>query len=176
LHNALAGGKEGPFGVHLPSGEPGYLYDIARRYRKEGVPLIVVAGKEYGSGSSRDWAAKGPLLLGVRAVIAESFERIHRTNLVGMGILPLQFLPGENLGTLGLTGRESFSIRGIADGLAPRSRMQVVARADDGVAITFDVTCRIDGPIELDYYRNGGILPAVLRRLAREGAADTAAS
>ena len=172
LHNALAGDREGPYGVHLPSGEAGFLYDIARRYRKEGVPLIVVAGKEYGSGSSRDWAAKGPLLLGVRAVIAESFERIHRTNLVGMGILPLQFLPGENLAALGLSGRESFSIRGVAEGLAPRSRMQVVARADDGVAITFDVTCRIDGPIELDYYRNGGILPAVLRRLAREDAAQ----
>jgi aconitate hydratase len=176
LHNALAGDREGPYGVHLPSGEAGFLYDIARRYRKEGVPLIVVAGKEYGSGSSRDWAAKGPLLLGVRAVIAESFERIHRTNLVGMGILPLQFLAGQNLAALGLTGRESFSVRGIAEGLAPRSRMQVVARADDGVKITFDVTCRIDGPIELDYYRNGGILPAVLRRLAREGTAEGAAS
>jgi aconitate hydratase len=172
LHNALAGDKEGPYGVHLPSGEAGFLYDIARRYRRKGVPLIVVAGKEYGSGSSRDWAAKGPLLLGVSAVIAESVERIHRTNLVGMGILPLQFLAGQNLAALGLTGRESFSIRGIADGLAPRSRMQVLARADDGVAITFDVTCRIDGPIELDYYRNGGILPAVLRRLAREGTAE----
>jgi aconitate hydratase len=174
LRNALAGEREGPYGVHLPSGEPGFIYDIARRYRKEGVPLIVVAGREYGSGSSRDWAAKGPLLLGVRAVIAESFERIHRTNLVGMGILPLEFLPGENLAALGLTGRESFSIRGIAEGLAPRSRMQVVARTDEGRATTFDVTCRIDGPIELDYYRNGGILPAVLRRLAREGAAEAA--
>ena len=102
LRNALAGEREGPYGVHLPSGEPGFIYDIARRYRKEGVPLIVVAGREYGSGSSRDWAAKGPLLLGVRAVIAESFERIHRTNLVGMGILPLEFLPGENLAALGL--------------------------------------------------------------------------
>ncbi len=172
LHNALAGDREGPYGVHLPSGDAGFLYDIAVRYRKERVPLIVVAGKEYGSGSSRDWAAKGPLLLGVRAVIAESFERIHRTNLVGMGILPLQFLAGENLATLGLTGRESFSIRGVAEGLAPRSRMQVVARADDGVTLSFGVTCRIDGPIELDYYRNGGILPAVLRRLAREGAAE----
>jgi aconitate hydratase len=172
LRNALAGEREGPYGVHLPSGEPGFIYDIARRYRREGVPLIVVAGREYGSGSSRDWAAKGPLLLGVRAVIAESFERIHRTNLVGMGILPLEFLPGENLAALGLTGRESFTIRGVAEGLTPRSRLQVVARADDGPTTTFDVTCRIDGPIELDYYRNGGILPAVLRRLAREGAAE----
>ena len=168
LHNALAGDREGPYGVHLPDGETGFIYDIAVRYRKEGVPLIVVAGKEYGSGSSRDWAAKGPLLLGVRAVIAESFERIHRTNLVGMGILPLEFLPGQSLAALGLTGRESFTIRGVEAGLEPRSRLQVVARADDGRNLTFDVTCRIDGPIELDYYRNGGILPAVLRRLARE--------
>ena len=172
LRNALAGDREGPYGVHLPSGEAGFIYDIARRYRREGVPLIVVAGREYGSGSSRDWAAKGPLLLGVRAVIAESFERIHRTNLVGMGILPLQFLPGENLATLGLTGHESFTIRGVAEGLVARSRLQVVARADDGITLAFEVTCRIDGPIELEYYRNGGILPAVLRRLAREGAAE----
>jgi aconitate hydratase len=169
LHNALAGDKEGPYGVHLPDGEPGFIYDIAVRYRKEGVPLIVVAGKEYGSGSSRDWAAKGPLLLGVRAVIAQSFERIHRTNLVGMGVLPLEFLPGESLASLGLTGRESFTIAGVADGLAPRSQLRVVARTDDGTTSSFAVTCRIDGPIELDYYRNGGILPAVLRRLAREG-------
>jgi aconitate hydratase len=169
LHNALAVGREGPYGVHLPDGEPGFLYDIANQYRKEGVPLIVVAGKEYGSGSSRDWAAKGPLLLGVRAVIAQSFERIHRTNLVGMGILPLEFLPGESLATHGLTGRESFTIRGVAAGLEPRSRLTVVVRTDDGSASSFEVTCRIDGPIELDYYRNGGILPAVLRRLAREG-------
>jgi aconitate hydratase len=171
LHNALAGDREGPYGVHLPDGEPGFIYDIAMRYRKEGVPLVVFAGREYGSGSSRDWAAKGPLLLGVRAVVAETFERIHRTNLVGMGILPLEFLPGQNLASLGLTGRECFTIRGVESGLTPRSRLQVVARADDGQSKTFDVLCRIDGPIELDYYRNGGILPAVLRRLARESAA-----
>jgi aconitate hydratase len=168
LHNALAGDREGPYGVHLPDGEQGFIYDIAMRYRKEGVPLVVFAGREYGSGSSRDWAAKGPLLLGVRAVVAETFERIHRTNLVGMGILPLEFLPGQNLASLGLTGRESFTIRGVESGLTPRSRLEVVARADDGQSKTFDVLCRIDGPIELDYYRNGGILPAVLRRLARE--------
>jgi aconitate hydratase len=167
LHNALAGGKEGPYTVHLPDAEEGFVYDVALRYRDEGVPLIVIAGKEYGSGSSRDWAAKGPLLLGVRAVVAETFERIHRTNLVGMGILPLEFRAGEGLASLGLTGRETFTIRGI-ETLAPRARLRVTARADDGRAKTFDVTCRIDGPIELDYYRNGGILPAVLRRLARE--------
>jgi aconitate hydratase len=169
LHNALAGDKEGPYTVHLPDGDEGFVYDVALRYRDEGVPLVVLAGREYGSGSSRDWAAKGPLLLGVRAVIAETFERIHRTNLVGMGILPLEFLPGQNLASLGLTGRESYTIRGI-ETLAPRARLRVTARADDAKARTFDVTCRIDGPIELDYYRNGGILPAVLRRLARESA------
>src|SRR5207244_12846564 len=151
---------------HLPDGGEGFIYDVAVRYGKEGVPLIVVAGKEYGTGSSRDWAAKGPLLMGVRAVIAESFERIHRTNLVGVGMLRLQFLPGDNLGSLGLTGREAFTIGGV-ETLAPRSRLRVTARADDGRITSFDVTCRIDGPIELDYYRNGGILPAVLRRLAR---------
>ncbi|HEX2625876.1 MAG TPA: aconitate hydratase, partial [Candidatus Limnocylindrales bacterium] len=169
LRNALAGDKEGPYTEHLPEGEPGFIFDVARQYRRDKVPTIIVAGKEYGSGSSRDWAAKGPLLLGVRAVIAQSFERIHRTNLVGMGILPLQFLPGEHLGTHGLTGREAFTIRGVADGLTPRGRLRVEALADDGRTASFDVTCRIDGPIELGYYRNGGILPAVLRRLASEG-------
>ena len=168
LRNALASEGEGPYTVHLPDGEEGFIFDVAGRYQDEGVPLIVVAGKEYGTGSSRDWAAKGPLLLGVRAVIAESFERIHRTNLVGMGILPLEFLTGQNLVSLGLTGRESFTIRGV-ETLAPRARLRVTARADGGASKTFDVTCRVDGPIELDYYRNGGILPAVLRRLAREG-------
>jgi aconitate hydratase len=167
LRNGLVSEGEGPYSIHLPDGEEGFIYDVANRYREEGVPLIVVAGKEYGAGSSRDWAAKGPLLLGVRAVIAETFERIHRTNLVGMGILPLQFLGGQNLASLGLTGREAFTIRGIKT-LAPRARLRVTARADGGKAASFDVTCRIDGPIELDYYRNGGILPAVLRRLARE--------
>jgi aconitate hydratase len=168
LHNALVGDREGPYTVHLPDGEEGFVYDVAERYRAEGVPLIVVAGKEYGSGSSRDWAAKGPLLLGVRAVIAETFERIHRTNLVGMGILPLEFLPGQNLASFGLTGREAFTIGGVESGLVPRARLRVTARAENGTARAFDVTCRIDGPIELDYYHNGGILPAVLRRLARE--------
>jgi aconitate hydratase len=169
LRNRLASEGEGPHTVHLPDGEEGFIFDVAGRYRAEGVPLIVIAGKEYGSGSSRDWAAKGPLLLGVRAVIAESFERIHRTNLVGMGILPLQFLGGENLDSLGLTGREAYTIAGI-DQLEPRGRLRVRATADDDATREFDVTCRIDGAIELEYYRNGGILPAVLRRLARESA------
>jgi aconitate hydratase len=167
LHNALAA-REGPFTVHLPGGEATTIFDAAMRYAAEGVPLIVLAGKEYGSGSSRDWAAKGPRLLGVRAVIAESFERIHRSNLVGMGILPLQFLPGESAASLGLTGREAFTIELPAAGPSPRSRIGVTARGDDGSERRFGAAVRLDGPIELDYYRQGGILPAVLRRLARE--------
>jgi aconitate hydratase len=169
LHNALAG-REGPFTVHLPGGEPATIFDAAMLYAAEGVPLIVIAGKEYGSGSSRDWAAKGPRLLGVRAVIAESFERIHRSNLVGMGILPLQFMPGESAASLGLTGREAYTIALPAGGPAPRSRIGVVARGDDGSERRFEVVVRLDGSIELDYYHQGGILPAVLRRLAGESA------
>ena len=179
LRNALAE-KEGPFTVHLPDGEATTIFDASVRYAAEGVPLIVIAGKEYGSGSSRDWAAKGPRLLGVRAVIAESFERIHRSNLVGMGILPLAFLPGESAAILGLTGREAYTIALPAGGPAPRSRVEVVARADGGTTggggagsgteRRFEAIVRLDGPIELDYYRQGGILPAVLRRLARETA------
>ena len=167
LRNALAD-REGPFTVHLPDGEATTIFDAAMRYAAEGVPLIVIAGKEYGSGSSRDWAAKGPRLLGVRAVIAESFERIHRSNLVGMGILPLQFLPGESAASLGLTGREAYAIALPAGGPTPRSRVGVVARGDDGGERRFEAIVRLDGPIELDYYRGGGILPAVLRRLARD--------
>jgi aconitate hydratase len=166
LRNRLVEGKEGPYTVHLPDGDEMFIYDAAMRYRNEGVPLVVLAGREYGSGSSRDWAAKGTLLLGVRAVIAESFERIHRSNLVGMGILPLQFVPGESVAALGLSGRESFTIHGLADGLTPRLRLVVSAVRDDGTARRFDVVSRLDGPIEVDYYRQGGILPAVLRRLA----------
>jgi aconitate hydratase len=174
LHNALAE-REGPFTVHFPSGEATTIFGASERYAADRVPLIVLAGKEYGSGSSRDWAAKGPRLLGVRAVIAESFERIHRSNLVGMGILPLQFLPGESAATLGLTGRETYSIDMPADGPSPKARLTVVARTDDAkigapVELRFEVTARLDGPIELDYYRQGGILPAVLRRIARESA------
>ena len=168
LRNGLAG-REGPYTVHLPDGEAGTIFDAAMRYAAENVPLIVIAGKEYGSGSSRDWAAKGPRLLGVRAVIAESFERIHRSNLVGMGILPLQFLPGESAASLGLTGRESYTVAMPAGGPAPRGRLGVVARPDDGAGgagLRFEVIARLDGPIELDYYRQGGILPAVLRRIA----------
>jgi aconitate hydratase len=169
LRNALAG-REGPYTIHLPDGEPTTIFDAAMAYAAEGVPLIVIAGKEYGSGSSRDWAAKGPRLLGVQAVIAESFERIHRSNLVGMGILPLQFLPGESAASLGLTGREAYTIGLPSGGPASRSRIEVLARGDDGLVRRFEAIVRLDGPVELDYYLQGGILPAVLRRLARETA------
>jgi aconitate hydratase len=170
LRNALVEDKEGPHTIHLPDGQPMFIYDAAMRYRAEGVPLLVIAGREYGSGSSRDWAAKGPALLGIRAVIAESYERIHRSNLVGMGVLPLQFLPGESASRLGLSGREAFTIEGLAD-LAPRARVTVVATDDAGAERRFAVDARLDGPIEVDYYRQGGILPAVLRRLAAENRA-----
>jgi aconitate hydratase len=173
LRNRLADGKEGPYTTHLPSGEEGFIYDAAMRYADEGVPLVVIAGREYGSGSSRDWAAKGTALLGVRAVIAESFERIHRSNLVGMGVLPIQFKPGDTATSLGLTGRETFTVLGLAGGPSPRQSVTVVAERDaaaggDGGTARFEAIARLDGPIEVDYYRQGGILPAVLRRLARE--------
>ena len=171
LRNQLVPGKEGPWTVHLPDGEEQLLFDAAMRYRREGTPLVVIAGREYGSGSSRDWAAKGTMLLGVRAVIAESYERIHRSNLVGMGVLPLQFLPGESASSLGLTGRESFTIHGLADDLSPRKRLTVVARADEadgGRERRFEAIARLDGPIDVGYYQQGGILPAVLRRIAAE--------
>jgi aconitate hydratase len=168
LHNQLVGGKEGPYTVHLPDGDEGFIYDVAMRYGAEGVPLAVIAGREYGSGSSRDWAAKGPALLGVKFVIAESFERIHRSNLVGMGILPLQFKPGENPSSLGLSGRETLSVTGLEDGPTPRQTVTVVARSDDGSERRFDAIARLDGPIDVEYYLAGGILPAVLRRLAME--------
>ena len=157
--------------MHLPDGEQQFIYDAAMRYRREGTPLLVIAGREYGSGSSRDWAAKGTLLLGVRAVLAESYERIHRSNLVGMGVLPLQFQPGDSAASLGLSGRESYTIHGLADGLVPRKRLTVVATpdpADGGPEKRFEAIARLDGPIDVGYYQHGGILPAVLRRLAGE--------
>ena len=161
--------REGPFTAHRPDGIEMTIFQAAEEYIAADVPLIVLAGKEYGSGSSRDWAAKGTTLLGVRAVIAESFERIHRSNLVGMGVLPLQFEPGSSIGSLGLSGREAFSIQGVEGGPEARSKLSVVARDDvSGDVTTFDVLCRLDGPIEVDYYRQGGILPAVLRRIAAD--------
>ncbi len=173
LRNRLVDGKEGPYTVHLPDGEEGFIYDVAMRYGAEGVPLAILAGREYGSGSSRDWAAKGPALLGVRFVLAESYERIHRSNLVGMGILPLQFRPGDTAVTLGLSGRETFSVTGLEAGLAPHQRVTVYASGDpvtggDGSTRRFEAIARLDGPIDVEYYRSGGILPAVLRRLATE--------
>ncbi|MGH2401439.1 MAG: aconitate hydratase [Candidatus Limnocylindria bacterium] len=166
LRNALTPDAEGNVTEHLPSGERMSIFDAAMRYADEGTPLILLAGKEYGSGSSRDWAAKGPMLQGVRAVIAESYERIHRSNLVGMGILPLQLLPGETPASLGLDGRETFDIVGLADGLRPRQELAVVAHGNDGREVRFRVVSRLDGEIDLTYIRNGGVLQTVLRRLA----------
>jgi aconitate hydratase len=166
LRNALAS-KEGPYTSFQPGGEEMFIYDAAMRYADRGTPLLILAGKEYGSGSSRDWAAKGTRLLGVRAVLAESYERIHRSNLVGMGVLPLQFKPGENATGLGLTGAESFDVIGLGDDLEPRSMITIVAHGTEGET-SFEAIVRLDGGIEVDYYRNGGILPTVLRRLASE--------
>jgi aconitate hydratase len=142
------------------------IYDASVKYQAAGVPLLVIAGKEYGSGSSRDWAAKGPSLLGVRVVIAESYERIHRSNLVGMGILPLQFMEGESAESLGLKGDETFDVAGLADDLKPGATVTVTAKPVSGAAKSFKARVRIDTPVEVHYYRNGGILRAVLRRLA----------
>jgi aconitate hydratase len=141
------------------------IYDAAIRYKQEGVPLIIIAGKEYGSGSSRDWAAKGALLLGIKAVLAESFERIHRSNLVGMGVLPLQFIEGQNAASLALTGREVFEIGGLSDGIRPRSQVTVTAVDPDGAQRSFQAIARLDSAVEVNYFKNGGILPAVLRKI-----------
>jgi len=165
IKNLLLPGTEGGITVHFPSGETLPIYEAAMRYKEAGIPLVVIGGKEYGSGSSRDWAAKGTILLGVRAVLAESFERIHRSNLVGMGVLPLQFQPGENRDTLGLTGRERYSILGIRD-LQPRQTVTVVAREENGNEKRFTAIARIDTPVEAEYYRHGGILQMVLRQIA----------
>jgi len=169
LRNALAD-REGGWTTHLPSGEQMSVFDAAMLYKKEGTPLLVLAGKEYGTGSSRDWAAKGPYLLGVKAVIAESYERIHRSNLVGMGILPLQFLPGESVASLGLTGREVFDIRGLEGPLQPRQRVRIEARGEDDRMIVLEAILRLDSAIDIEYYLNGGILQTVLRNMLRDGA------
>jgi aconitate hydratase len=167
LRNLLAPGTEGGWSRHWSSEEPVFIYDVAMRYQQEGVGLLIIAGKEYGSGSSRDWAAKGVALLGVKAVLAESFERIHRSNLVGMGVLPLEFLPGQNRLTLELTGLESYSIRGIAAAVAGESsKAKVTAESQDGKKKEFEVLVRIDTPQEAQYFRYGGILPYVLRQIA----------
>jgi aconitate hydratase len=169
LQNQLVPGVEGGVTRHLPDGEQMSIFDASEQYRAEGVPLVILAGKEYGSGSSRDWAAKGPALLGVKAVIAESYERIHRSNLVGMGILPLQFQAGQSAAALGLTGEEVYAVNGLAAGIATNfgggRQVEVVATRADGTAVTFPARVRIDTPQEVLYYQHGGILPYVLRQL-----------
>ena len=169
LRNQLTPDKEGDWSVYLPEDEVTSIFEAGEKYQASGIPTIVIAGKEYGAGSSRDWAAKGPNLLGVRAALAESFERIHRSNLIGMGLLPLQFKPGENAASLGLTGRETFDVTGIAGGITPGQDVQIHAVGDDGSSVDFAVTCRIDTQVEVDYHRNGGVLHTVLRRMLREG-------
>ncbi len=167
IKNQLVPGVEGGVTVHLPDGERLAIYDAAMKYKAERTPLVVLAGKEYGTGSSRDWAAKGTLLLGVRAVIAESYERIHRSNLVGMGVLPLEFLPGQSHQSLGLTGRETFDVGGVADGLTPGKKLTVRATGEDKKVKEFQVTARVDTPDDVEYYRHGGLLPYVLRSLLK---------
>ena len=165
LRNLLTPDAEGNVTEHLPTGERMSIFAAAERYTADNTPLIVLAGKEYGSGSSRDWAAKGPYLQGVRAVIAESYERIHRSNLVGMGILPLQYRTGENASSLGLTGRETFTILGL-DGLQPHQEATVSVRDERGAERQFKAVARLDGEIDVRYFTNGGVLHTVLRRLA----------
>ena len=165
IRNQVAPGTEGGVTRHLPDGRPMSVFDAAAEYQKEGVPLVVLAGAEYGTGSSRDWAAKGTFLLGVRAVLAVSFERIHRSNLVGMGVLPLELPEGKNWRDLGLTGEEVFDVVGLDDSLQPAAQLTVRAKAADGTSKEFSCRARIDTPVELEYYRNGGILQTVLRKL-----------
>ena len=167
LRNQMAPGTEGGMTTYLPTNEVMTIFDASLKYKETNTPLVVLAGREYGTGSSRDWAAKGPLLLGVRLVIAESFERIHRSNLVGMGILPLQFKPGQNPQTLGLDGTETYATVNLSDELKPLQDVTVRAETTDGRVITFETTCRIDTPVEVDYYRNGGILHTVLRNFLK---------
>ena len=165
LKNEMAPGTEGGVTLHQPSGEQMFIFDAAARYRAEGVTLVVIGGKEYGTGSSRDWAAKGTFLLGVKAVIVESFERIHRSNLVGMGVLPLQFLPGTDRKTLKLMGTERFDLVGLSNGLQPRQTLTLRVWRADGSDLSVSLLSRIDTADELYYFQNGGILPYVLRNL-----------
>jgi aconitate hydratase len=169
IKNLMLGGEEGGNTLHYPGAEKLAIYDAAMKYKAEGVPLVVFAGKEYGTGSSRDWAAKGTMLLGVKAVIAESFERIHRSNLVGMGVLPCQFLPGQNAQTLGLKGDEVFAITGLHDGASKTATVH--ARRPDGSEQHFEVQVLLLTPKEVVYFRHGGILQFVLRQLASKKAA-----
>ena len=169
LRNELTPEREGDWTLHLPDGEETSIFEASQRYQADGVPTVVIGGKEYGSGSSRDWAAKGPALLGIKAAIVESYERIHRSNLIGMGVLPLQFQDGQNAESLGLTGRETYSITGVAGDLQPGAGVHVTAIDDDGSEKSFTAIVRIDTPVEVEYYRNGGVLQTVLRRILKEG-------
>jgi aconitate hydratase len=166
IKNKLADPKEGGFTKYMPEGEDSYIYDAAMKYIEEGTQTVILGGKEYGTGSSRDWAAKGTLLLGVKAVIAESFERIHRSNLAGMGILPLQFTGGDGWASLGLDGTETFDIKGVAD-VKPRCSLKVTAKKADGSQTEFVVLCRLDTEVEIEYFKHGGILAYVLRGMAK---------
>jgi aconitate hydratase len=166
LKNLLVPGVEGSFTRHLPDGAQMSIFDASMQYQAEGTRLLILAGKEYGSGSSRDWAAKGTFMLGVRAVLAESYERIHRSNLIGMGVMPLEFLPGQTRESLGLTGEEVYSVEGIASGLAARKKLTVRAQSGGGEK-RFEVLARIDTAVELEYYKHGGILQFVLRELMK---------
>ena len=170
LRNELAPGTEGGWTTTTPGASPATIYDASMEFQQQGVPLLIIAGKEYGTGSSRDWAAKGTRLLGVRAVVAESFERIHRSNLVGMGVIPLEFVDGATRQSLGLTGFEHYDITGLDESMRPRAALHVHATAPDGRVTSFAVRSRIDTPEEGTYYRQGGILQYVLRQLARAGA------
>ncbi len=168
IRNQLAPGTEGGITRYLPTGAEMPIYDAAMQYQADGTPLVILAGSEYGTGSSRDWAAKGTFLLGVRAVMAASYERIHRSNLVMMGVLPLEFEPGTTWNSIGLTGEETFDIPDLDDNLKPRQTITVKATTGKGVATEFPMRVRIDTPVELDYYRHGGILQYVLRKLLAE--------
>jgi aconitate hydratase len=168
IRNQVAPGTEGGVTTYLPNGEVMSIYDASMLYQDENTNLVVIAGKEYGTGSSRDWAAKGTFLLGVKAVIAESFERIHRSNLVGMGVLPLQFPEGFGWKTLGITGRETFDIQGLDNGVQPGQTVRVQGTREDGTTFEFDAVVRLDSMVDVDYYRNGGILQTVLRQLIKE--------
>ncbi len=170
IRNEMVPGTEGGFTRHLPSGKEMSVYEASVLYQNEGVPLVVVAGKDYGMGSSRDWAAKGPNLLGIRAAIVESFERIHRSNLIGMGVMPLEFKDGQNRITLNLDGTETFDITGIADGITPGMDIPVKITSVDGEVNEIITRCRIDTLDEVEYYRHGGILQYVLRNIAKEAA------
>jgi aconitate hydratase len=172
IKNLMVPGVEGGVTLYYPGGERMSIYDAAMKYQGSGIPLVVIAGQEYGTGSSRDWAAKGTALLGVKAVIAQSYERIHRSNLVGMGVLPLQFKEGTKAATLGIDGSETYDILGVHDAIKPRQDLTMVIHRADGRSEAVPLTLRIDTPIEVEYYQHGGILPYVLRRLLLDRSAS----